>query len=340
MSAEGFARPRRRTLILAVLVLAALVIASLATGYGEWRLRHPQTLRTGLRAWSSAMFSPSGEAIGVLGYVDEREERLVFRLLSASDGHVIWDLALRNDVRIVSISFSPSGGLVAVADSEGVSVYSTADASLVRRIGEDLQVFGEALPWSASGRVIAVNREDGLAFRSVVDGALVLLLRDRASYSEHRFCYKGGEWLSFVGDDLLAAFDVHGLDIFSIHERKIVRRLDTLGSSPAAFSPRGDRFVCTLDRPRWRLAVYSLPEGERLAALEAPGLYERPIALSRDGEILAWHGDDGITIASVATGRVLRRVKSQGELVFSPTADLLAVSRSEQGVIELWPFRR
>ena len=142
---------------------------------------------------------------------------------------------------------------------------------------------------------------------------------------------------------VLPLLDDNGFDIFSIEEKKVIRRVSPPDAAKAGFAEglfiqeRNAFFVSQMTTGR--IYEYSYPDFAYRRTIETNGIWSKFIAYSKDRDLLAvsnWVSND-ISIISYSDGKVIQKIqtgKAPRGLLFTDAGNTLISLSFDSGIIE------
>ena len=220
---------------------------------------------------------------------------------------------------VMAVAFSPDGRYLATGrafmphahHNESVNIWDAKSGKLIRNLHgpagpERIENDVTSLAFSADSRYIAVgyhpqsNRGDSVHLFDVETGARLRVMHPSGLAQWYITFLDGGKYLGFEDDG------------FNIHEVSTGKRVQQLYAPGAcALSPDG-RYLATGAR---LLRIIDRHTGEEVKTLGEVVGYYRVLSYSPDGRYLAAYNDGSLVIWDVATGKMVRELKAQPDIV-------------------------
>jgi WD40 repeat protein len=289
--------------------------------------------------------SPDGQYLAIGGSVIRD-----LCIASIAEKRVVRKFALRSG-SVEAVAFSPDGRYLATGrgfmshrrHNESVNLWDARTGRLIRNfpgpVGPEMYENDvTALAFSPDGRILAVSFEpqpdkaDEVHIFDVEKGERIRTMHP-SSTTYALYFLEGGKHLAY-GDDYKRSFVVHDVDT-----GKQVRyyRFD------AVYAPSPDGKSLAAGTREKELKIVDIKTGRELKVLGSARGYHRRLAYSPDGRHLAALSDDGLFIWDVETGKVVRQLKGNPDIMghwmgFDAAGNYFAAVCNKYVVV--WDFKK
>lgn len=299
--------------------------------YAPIRVLRPPIGRGWVGELYSASLSPNGEWLAVSGFTaPEGTNDHSILLISLPEGRLVRRLK-GNTLAVQDIAFSPDGGWLAAGGTDGIlRIWETATWNLAKTLpGHTARI--DSVAWSPdSSRLVTGSWDKTCRFWSVTDGTSIPIM---AHGGRNVYCVAwspDGQTVATGGGD-------HWVKLWDADGRlrvNLVGAPDTLET--VAFSPDGTRLIYGYGGKQTNpLAAGMVRLSDRVVVAQYFGHLDTVhcSTFSPDGRhAIIGDSDDQICVWEADTGRLLRRLRSEGLPVyatgFSPDGRTVGVGYS------------